>query len=760
MLRGIAKAGDDDLPEDRYADVVSLSHLSRSIADAEGERAFAAAAETATTLLRVPSALVFLREANGSLSLAGIAGVSDDERVIPAAQQYALKALSTGTPIVHPNVAAETSPEARDLSRANIVSLMCVPMRVADSNVGAVVVMSADLRAFSPTDIGILQVVASQAALQAYRPGLSTAVAATDQSHEDLVKLGQRKIQELSLINQVSHAFNSTLDLDKLLDIALEQSMKAVGADGGSLMLVNEDTRRLEIVASRGLSHKWVETTSQPIGESIAGWVAEHGESVLVTNAHEDPRFRMVSFRDTITSSASVPLRTKGAVIGVLNVNTVRADTTFDERDLELLETVANQMAVAIENARLYARVNRRTKQLDSLLQISKTVTSTLNLDEVLRRLSDQMCKLLRLDGCVLLLADELSGRLRFGYGSGLRTRRKSAYYDLAAPLASYVNRTGRKLMMPDVQSSRPFATNIAAAEGIRSVICLPLRNEGILVGIAVGFSRVTTLLPRSQMNILRPLSELAAVAIRNARVYRQKYKMAEILKQRLVPEQVPRIEGLQIGHKFLPARDVGGDYYDFIEAGPRQLGVVVGDVAGSDVEAAEYTTMGKHVLRAYARYHMSPADVLMHTNELVCQDARGEMFISLFYGVIDVDAMKLSYANAGCEPAILYKASEGCARTLTSGGILLGIRAGMTYEQHEVELGAGDVIAVYTDGLTEAGLGNDRFGRDAVMEALRANAHFDAHQIADNLHDALVEFCHGRIMDDVAMVILKLAAC
>jgi len=574
---------------------------------------------------------------------------------------------------------------------------------------------------------------------------------------QELVNLAHRKIQELSLINQVSDAVSSTLDLEKLLDISLEQSMLAVGADTGSLMLINEETSRLEIAAARGLARRWVEHTSQQIGTSVAGWVAEHGESVLVTNAHEDSRFNMPFYRDDITSAASVPLKAKGRVIGVLNINTTHHDRMFDERDLGLLGTVANELAVAIDNARLYARVNRRTEQLDSLLQIARTITSTLNLDEVLRRLSEEIVKLFDLDACVLLLLDDLSGRLRFGHGQGLKTRRRYAYYDLAAPLVASVNKTGRKLVIRDLSASKSMRTEVSEREGFKSAIAMPLKNDGKLIGVAVGFAKDVRLFPKSQRDIIRPLGELAGVAVRNARVYRQKYRMAELLQQRLIPSSIPMLPGLEIGHKFLPAREVGGDYYDFLTVAPNKLGIVLADVSGSDVEAAEYTSMGKHVLRAYARGCFSPAEVLMKTNDLICEDTRAEVFISLFYGVLDLEKRILRYANAGCERPILYSAASCSTSILEADGILLGIRVGSTYEEREITLSPGDVLTLFTDGLTESGVDKRRFGSAGVIKALTASATLPAQQIADSIFNALFEFVHGQVTDDVAMVVTKL---
>lgn len=752
MLKGVAKAGEGDLPDDRHGIVVALSNLSKILGASETDSAFSVVSETTATMLRVPWVIVFLKGEDGELKVGGCTGTGNNAGMISSARKIAETGIVGTGPVILSNVSND--PGARELTKAGVVSVLCVPLRVGRENVGAIVAMSDTLRAFSSADIELLHVVASQVALKAWHGAKHESETETE---SELIKLAQRKIQELSLINQVSGAVSSTLDLDELLDIAVEQSIIAVGADTGSLMLINEDTNRLEIVASRGLAQKLVARTSQEVGSSVAGWVAEHGESVLVTNAHADNRFRMPFYRDNITSAASVPLRSKSQVIGVLNVNTTQPDRTFDERDLELLVTVANELAVAIENARLYARVNRRTKQLDSLLNISKTVTSTLNLDELLKRLTDEITKLFSLDVCVVMLMDDLSGRLRLGYGTGLKTRRKYTYFDLALPLATQVGKTGHKLAIRDIRTTKHLVTDVSTREGLRSAICLPLRNAGKVVAAAVGFTKEVRRLPKSQREIMRPLGDLAGVAIRNARVYRQKYKMAEILTQRLAPSSIPQIKGLDIGQIFLPIHEVGGDYYDLLRIDESKLGVVIGDVSGHDVESAEYISMGKHVLRAYAREHISPARVLGNTNDLICEDTRAEVFISLFYGIIDLEKKKLRYSNAGCERPILYRPSDGTAVKLDADGILLGIRGGVEFEEREIDLRPGDILAVFTDGITEAGIDKFRFGSDRVISTLISSAHLSAQQIADSISDAALEHAHGRVSDDLALIVIKI---
>lgn len=757
VLKGIAKS-DGDSSNSREGIIVALSQLTKTMSALCSDLAFQAAAEAGATFLHVPKSVVFQKKDNGGLELGGSYGVNDNEKdVMTASKEIASTSLKTSRPILYSRIAFRKTSVDKAFSKTSLSCAMCVPMRVGKTNMGAIVVMADNKRSFSPSDTELLHVVASQVALAVWRSNApSESLNNEKNGSNDLIQLAQRKIQELSVLNQISEAINSTLDLGKLIDIALNQSMESVGADAGSLMLVSEETHKLEIVASKGLA-KWIAHTTQSVGTGIAGWVAEHGESVLVTNAHEDPRFNMHFFRDNITSSASVPLKVKGTVIGVLNVNTKKENKIFDERDLEMLGTVANQMAVAIENARLYARVNRRNKQLDTLLEISKTVTSTLNLDVILQHLSTELCKLFQLDICVILLVDEVSERLRFGYGYGLKTRRKSTYFDLAKPIALKVLGKGRKQILRNINSSSSLSTDLSKSENLLSAIAFPLKNDGKPVGVAVGFCRDFVRYVKSQRAVMGPIGDMAGVAIKNARVYRQKYKIADILQQRLLPSSIPEISKLDIGHKFLPAREVGGDYFDFVKLGQNRMSIVVGDVSGSDVEAAEYTTMGKHVLRTYARDYSSPSQILTKTNNLIYEDSYAEMFISLFYGVLDVDKMKIQYANAGCEPPIFFRAEDKSVFTLNADGMLLGIVKDSTYEEREIEIRPGDVLAVFTDGLPEAAYERKRFGSKRVMDIISQNANLSAQEIVDCLYGALLDFVHGRITDDVAIVVVKI---
>ncbi|MGQ9580468.1 MAG: GAF domain-containing protein, partial [Armatimonadota bacterium] len=749
MIKGITHAnGDDNFHQDQYAAIIALSHLSNILASVEEEKAFDVAAELAATLLRASQVVVVNRNPEGKLEAQGLNPQPIPIELVAEAINIGEETLNAGTPLLISNTATGSSEATRVLGKHGVSSVICVPMRIGDTNLGAIVCLFQEPHAFSQREVELLHVIASHTALATLKKPTSNDKSSTEKHTEELLALANRKIRELSLLNQISEVINSTLDLEKLLDLALEELLTAVNADGGSIMLINEDTGKLEIVASRGLPKELVETTSQEIGQSIAGWVAKHGESVLVTDARKDPRFNMPFYRDAIVSSASIPLKSRNGIIGVLNVNTVQPEQLFDERDLEFLQTVANQVAVALENARLYCRVLRRTEQLNGLLRVSRTVTSTLNLQERLRRLCKELNSSLGFDACTIFIVDEPTGRLRFGTSVGLKpSDGKSACYELASTIAAQVAHTGKKILLGNIGSKSSIVVN-KKWQGIpfMSVLGLPLRSNRRTVAVATAFSRKPCTLTYSHEPMLRSMSELAGVAIHNALAYQQKYRIAALVQNRLLPGDAPKISGIDIGHKFFSVREVGGDYYDFVVLNETRLGIVVADVSGSNVDAAEHAAMGKYVLRAYAREFVSPAKVLSKANSLVCEITNSETFISAFYGVIDRENNQLWYANAGCEPALLYKPEDNSFHELYADGILLGITPSISYEERVVNFSPGDVLVAFTDGVTEAVRNGLRFGVTLVKKLLAESARLDAQMIAERIFIELMRFTQGKL--------------
>lgn len=762
-MKGIARV-DGQEKADYQAVILAFSHLSDAVTNGHPPGgALAAAAETGTVLLQVDCSAVYIHNKSSNvIEIAASYRIELPARRTSLPGEAAIKeCIERGSPVVVPNVGIDKRKGMSALAKLGVASLLAVPLKVGDRCCGAIAAMSGTIRAFSPPDIEVLSAIAGQAAFAAWKSKLAGNILPDSDkgiisaSDIELIEVANRRIQELSIVNKISEAVISTLDLTQLLDLAIEQCLFAIGATVGSIMLLDDDAKRLTIKAAKGLPQKVVELASTAVGEGIAGWVALHGKPVLVHDARQDPRFKMNRYRDDITSAMSVPLKARGRVIGVINASTVELGRRFGPVEVEFLSTIANQVALAIDNAQLYERLNRRSAELSSLLQMSEAITSTLELREILSLLSEKFMAVPNVDTGVLLAYDADTGRFRYLDGHGLHERdRKSAYLQLALPIAKDALATGGPVCCEMSQDS-PHASEVAELEGLMSAVCIPLTAADRIVGAVVLFSMKPHAFPQAEISTLSALAKLAGVAIHNALIYKHKYDIARSLQFKLVPTVPLTAKGLDIGHKFLPAREVGGDYYDVINVAPGRVGIVIADVAGNSVPAAMYTSMGKHVLRAYAVENNPPADVLRRLNRIACDETQPDVFISLFYGVFDASDRSFRYASAGHEPPILIH-QNGSVERLQAEGLLIGIKPDVEYEEKEILLDSGSTLVLFTDGVIDSAAADSKFGTGDITEAAADSTLKSAQELADNIYTRLMDISAAGTHDDVALVVLK----
>lgn len=277
------------------------------------------------------------------------------------------------------------------------------------------------------------------------------------------------------------------------------------------------------------------------------------------------------------------------------------------------------------------------------------------------------------------------------------------------------------------------------------SVNSAPLKDaKGDVAGVVVAVSDIT---------------EQARAQERIKEIYLREHAIAEKLQMSFLPNDLPNIEGFEIGQRYHPARDeamVGGDFYDIFKLSDNRFGIVMADVAGKGLKSAVYTAMSKYMLRAYALEESSPDDVLTRLNEALSACTPPEVFVTLVYGVLDNRERTFVYANAGHEQPILYCKSADIAIPLDVTGRALALINGAGYITHTVELNSGDVLMLYTDGITDAGWGVNRLGHERVLSLLEARAHLSVPEIADSVLGYALEFAGGKLGDDAALLLIR----
>jgi signal transduction histidine kinase len=348
-------------------------------------------------------------------------------------------------------------------------------------------------------------------------------------SADELSELKAR-YERLSLLYQVGNIIHSTLEPQEALGLILEQAVGLMRATSGSMVLINPTNGLLEIHASKGLPPGATELKLR-LGQGITGWVARSGKPARVGDVKQDPRY--VEVRADVRSELAVPLEVEGEVRGVLNVDADRTDA-FSAEDQELLEGLAVQAAKVIHNTWLYEQLRLKARLFESLASVSRTINSTLNLDDALSVITREACTLMQARMCSLMLLDETGEWLDLlaSFGAGPAYIQKPRL-SLEESLIGIVVRRKKPLQVENVQkSSRYQNMDVARREGLVALLSVPL----LFAGEAIGALNVYTGEPYSfsneEIRILSALAELSAVAIEKARLYERVVDVEEQLRQ------------------------------------------------------------------------------------------------------------------------------------------------------------------------------------------------------------------------------------
>ncbi len=336
--------------------------------------------------------------------------------------------------------------------------------------------------------------------------------------------------ERLSLLYQVSNVIHSTLDSQEALQLIVSEAVRVMRASSGSLVLINPTTNFLEIHAAQNLSSAGRKIKLR-VGEGITGWVARHGRPARIGDVTQDKRY--VSVRAGVCSELAVPLEVQGEVRGVLNVDSECAEA-FSEADQELLQELAVQAAKVIHNTWLYEQLRLKAGLFESLASVSRTINSTLNLDEALRVITKEACELMRGRMCSLMLLDEsgewLDLRASFGAGNAyIKKPRLSA----AESLLGVVVRRQKPQQVANVQADARYQNvELARLQNLVSLLSVPLIFSGQAIGTLNIYTARTYHFSNEEIKILSALAELSAIAIEKARLYERVVDVEEQLRQ------------------------------------------------------------------------------------------------------------------------------------------------------------------------------------------------------------------------------------
>ena len=347
--------------------------------------------------------------------------------------------------------------------------------------------------------------------------------------NDELSKLKLR-CERLDLLYQVSNVIHSTLDSQEALQLIVSEAVRLMRASSGSVVLINPTTSFLEIHASHNLPAA-ANKLKLRLGEGLTGWVARHGKAVRIGDVTKDVRY--VAARGGVVSELAVPLEVEGEIRGVINVDSDRRDA-FSQEDQELLQELAVQATKVIQNTWLYEQLRLKVRLFESLSSVSRTINSTLNLDEALRAITGEACELMRARMCSLMMVDETRAwlDLRASFGAGDAYVKKPRL-STEESLLGVVVRRKKPLQVGNVQGDTRYQNvELARQEGLVSLLSVPLLFAGQSIGTLNVYTGRPYNFSNEEIRILSALAELSAIAIEKARLYERVVDVEEQLRQ------------------------------------------------------------------------------------------------------------------------------------------------------------------------------------------------------------------------------------
>jgi phosphoserine phosphatase RsbU/P len=578
------------------------------------------------------------------------------------------------------------------------------------------------------------------------------------------------------LINELSVEFISILDLDVLVERVAQRLKEVIDYNFFNLLLVDE--ARGGLIWKKSIGYKVEDVAAYdivPFDRSIASAAWREGHTINVGDVTTDSRYLSIATEgdNRPVSEIAVPLTLvrENKIVGVITIES--SEPNYFTRDHErVLNVLGNQLAIALEHARIYDELRQRTREMRTLIEIGHEITSHLDLDSLLNNIGPMLDRLIDYDHLLVGLIDETGNefvwRIEEGYGSekGEGANRTGITRGIVgrAVQEKQIQVVKDVLLDPDY-----YLPEGESHPGSRSMIAVPLIYEEKVIGVIALESNRTNAYNEYQGRLLENLANHISIAIINARLYAEHVErerslereilMARDVQRAMIPESPPHIKGIEIAACLKPALNLSGDFYDYIPFSGKRLGLMIGDVSGKGIRAAMGMAAARSILRSVARRGGGPSRVLRDANLRLHRDLGSQLLVTLVYGILDAETKTFQYCNAG-HNAPLHVRSSGKWRALKTGGLLLGVFDKQQYKSETLQLEKGDLLFFYTDGLVEAHTPQPNrveFGEHRILDYLLQHHHLRASAILEGALSQVKEFSTGAHQhDDLTVIVVK----
>ena len=588
----------------------------------------------------------------------------------------------------------------------------------------------------------------------------------------------ERKIREVARLYRAGRVVSLSHVLIELLQTIVRTVCENLSCERCSIALLDKTGKDQIIHSVRDEAGNFKTRAQQHSRGGVTNEVIALGEPVLVEDLEHDTRFAEELFKQralySTPSFISAPVNVKGEILAVINSADKADGSPFTKEDLTRLVVIAQhiaralsanarpdadaesvemlllrgtsahrvanerdalsgylrEMSGALEKTRL--ELNRKQSEISILYNVGKVIRATFAIEELLRMIVDMVTQSLSCKRGSILLIDDADGDLLV---KGVLGREESQVENKRMAERGAVTQailsSGHTLLInKDGQGEQFFAEDDIKGYTTRSFLCVPIKIQDQVVAILNVTDKSTGEdFNADDQRLLEILADQASITIENFRLSEQlvekermerELEIAHSIQVNLLPDQTPDIPQVELDARSIPAKAVGGDYYDVFAIDDHRWGLVMGDVSGKGVPAAMLMVMIRSLLRAAAVGNPSAAEVVTKVNRMIFPDLDPAMFVTLFYGVFDARTRELTYTNAGHNYPLVISATTAEVTELHTDDLIVGMFEDYAYREATVSLEAGDLLVLYTDGITEArNVDDEAFGDRRLLDTV-----------------------------------------
>ena len=632
---------------------------------------------------------------------------------------------------------AHPSYEAEDPPRSGIF----VPVKNDHTVIGVLSIQSRSADTFSIQDLHTLSILADNVAVALGRIAAESEIEYRALQLVLLQETGRQLISLDPIPERIAHILALISQAFSFDEVAFYDLVD----DELSLMTSSTDMR--EDNPKAGLAPLELVQQAADMGHSIACGI-DHvlDNSEAVEHPHQ----------------LAMPLTVKNRVLGVVYIHCA-PEQILSTEEIELIEMLAAQLAIARLEALNYTQQQEEAWITTVLLEVAKHASQPGNAEQALQAVLRLTNILTGTNWAMILLPGSQDSALRMGPTAGIGRQRVEKFQDLRLPLdALGMSPSNAEREAPIIIT---LPEPIAGAMEADTALALMLSDGENLLGVLLLEAQTMT---GRKPSLLGSIGHQVSLRLENTRlieeaasrqILERELAMAKSIQSSFLPRNLPDEEGWEFGVRWQSARQVGGDFYDFIplKNGDHHLwAIVIADVADKGIPAALYMAVCRTLIRSVARVEIDPGKILDQVNQLLFTDTEANLFVSAFLAVLNPTSGELRYSNAGHNPPVLSMPSAGVS-TLDLHGIVLGVMEEASYESHQILMGPGSMLVLYTDGVTEAFAANgDLFGLDR-LKALLVELDCEQVDVARCIEDQIIHFCGPQDFSDDLTIITVL---